>query len=81
MLSEGGTRMLSVKPGPSPEARITGVRVDFAPVHAVVLVFDRPVDEPLLRVERGIEERLAELEAEIARQAELIEKSCGCIPS
>lgn len=72
LLSKGGTRIFSVKQGPAPEAHIIGVRLDPNMGYpCVVLVYDRPIEEPILTAEYGLEQKLEDADADM--QARFIE--------
>jgi hypothetical protein len=64
MMAEGGTRAFSVRPGPSPEARIVGVRWDLTNMASplVTLVYDRPIEQPLLTLDAEAENEIKRLE-------------------
>jgi hypothetical protein len=81
MLAEGGTRMLSVKHGPSKEARIIGSRWAIRDgLSWLVLEFDRDVEEPTLTVQAELEQRLAELEAEVRDILQLAPSTREVVP-
>lgn len=84
LLSEGGPRLFSVSQGPAPAASIIGVEWrlnDGLPL--VVLAYDRDVPEPLLKLEPGLEQKLAEKDSYIEQLerglAEADRNNCGCL--
>lgn len=77
-LSQGGSRVLNVKNGPAPEAKIIGVEWRTVWGHSqVVLAYDRKVPEPVMTHEAGLEQQLTDLRAEVENLCDALLRDGG----